>query len=70
MAKSIKKPSQKIIQRGVYNIIKTAPTRSGKGISGIFIPTILYYPDGLDWVKFIEKGCKGSYKPHKEAHNG
>jgi hypothetical protein len=62
MAKSIKKPSQKIIQSGVYNIIKTIPTRSGKGISGIF--------DSLNWVKFIEKGCKGSDKPHKEAHHG
>jgi hypothetical protein len=70
MAKSRKKPSQKIIQSDVYNIIKTAPTRSGKSISGIFIPTRLYYPDGLDWVKFIEKDCKGSDKPHKEAHHG
>ena len=39
----LKKPSQKIIQSGIYNTVLSAPTRSGKGVSSV-IPTLLLYP--------------------------
>jgi len=39
----LKKPSQKIIQSGIYNTVLSAPTRSGKGVSSV-IPTLLSYP--------------------------
>ena len=43
MAKSNKKPPQKIIHSEIYTTIMAAPTRSGKGVSSL-IPTLLAYP--------------------------
>jgi type IV secretion system protein VirD4 len=40
----LKKPSQKIIQSGIYNTVLSAPTRSGKGVSSV-IPTLLLCPE-------------------------
>ena len=46
-----KKPSQKIIQSGIYNTNVAAPTRSGKGVS-IVQPTILSYPGSMIILDF------------------
>jgi len=47
----LKKPSQKIIQSGIYNTILSAPTRSGKGVSSV-IPTLLSYPGSVIVLDF------------------
>ena len=46
-----KKPSQKIVQAGIYNTALSAPTRSGKGVSS-GIPTCLSYPGSLIVLDF------------------
>ena len=48
---SLIKPSQKVIQAGIYNTILTAPTRSGKGVSCV-IPTLLTYPGSVIVLDF------------------
>ena len=45
------KPSQKLIQSGIYNTILSAPTRSGKGVS-TGIPTLLSYPGSVIVLDF------------------
>ena len=45
------KPAQKIIQCGIYNILLSAPTRSGKGVSCV-IPTLLSYPNSVIVLDF------------------
>ena len=47
----LKKPSQKIIQSGIYNTVLSAPTRSGKGVSCV-IPTLLSYPGSMIVLDF------------------
>jgi type IV secretion system protein VirD4 len=47
----LKKPSQKIIQAGVYNTALAAPTRAGKGVSS-GIPTMLSYPGSIIVLDF------------------
>ena len=47
----LKKPSQKIIQSGIYNTLLSAPTRSGKGVSCV-IPTLLKYPGSVIVLDF------------------
>ena len=47
----LKKPSQKIIQSGIYNTILSAPTRSGKGVSSV-VPTLLSYPGSVIVLDF------------------
>jgi len=47
----LKKPSQKIIQSGIYNTLLSAPTRSGKGVSNVQ-PTILSYPGSIIVLDF------------------
>jgi type IV secretion system protein VirD4 len=46
-----KKGAQKIIQSGIYNILLSAPTRSGKGVSSV-IPTLLSYPGSMIVLDF------------------
>jgi len=53
----LKKPSQKIIQSGIYNTNVAAPTRSGKGVS-IVIPTLLSYPGCLIVLDFKGENFK------------
>jgi len=48
---SLKKPSQKLIQAGIYNTVLSAPTRSGKGVS-TGIPTLLTYPNSVIVLDF------------------
>jgi type IV secretion system protein VirD4 len=48
---SLVRPSQKIIQSGIYNTVLAAPTRSGKGVSCV-IPTLLSYPGSLIVLDF------------------
>ena len=48
---SLKKPSQKMIQAGIYNTLLSAPTRSGKGVSS-GIPTLLSYPGSVIVLDF------------------
>jgi len=38
----LKKPSQKIIQSGIYNTLLSAPTRSGKGVSSVMTTLLAY----------------------------
>ncbi|MDR0538924.1 MAG: type IV secretory system conjugative DNA transfer family protein [Spirochaetaceae bacterium] len=45
------KPSQKIVQSGIYNILRSAPARSGKGVSNV-IPTLLSYPGSMIVLDF------------------
>ncbi|GMO16001.1 MAG: conjugal transfer protein TraG [Termitinemataceae bacterium] len=45
------KPSQKIIQSGIYNMLLTAPTRAGKGVSNV-IPTLLSYQGSMIVLDF------------------
>ncbi|MDR2865558.1 MAG: type IV secretory system conjugative DNA transfer family protein [Spirochaetaceae bacterium] len=40
------RPSQKIVQSGIYNSLLAAPTRSGKGVSSV-VPTLLSYPGSV-----------------------
>jgi len=47
----LKRPSQKIIQSGIYNTLLSAPTRSGKGVSSV-IPTLLSYPGSVSVLDF------------------
>jgi type IV secretion system protein VirD4 len=47
----LQKPSQKIVQSGIYNTILSAPTRSGKGVSCV-IPTLLSYPGSVIVLDF------------------
>ena len=47
----LKKPSQKIIQSGIYNTSLAAPTRSGKGVSCVQ-PTLLSYPGSVIVLDF------------------
>jgi type IV secretion system protein VirD4 len=47
----LKKPSQKIVQAGIYNTLLSAPTRSGKGVSNVQ-PTILSYPGSIIVLDF------------------
>jgi type IV secretion system protein VirD4 len=46
-----KKGAQKIIQSGIYNMLLSAPTRSGKGVSCV-IPTLLSYPGSMIVLDF------------------
>jgi len=45
------KPSQKIIQSGIYNTLLSAPTRSGKGVSSV-ITTLLSCPESVICLDF------------------
>jgi len=47
----LKKPSQKIIQSGIYNTLLSAPTRSGKGVSSV-MTTLLSYPGSVIVLDF------------------
>ena len=47
----LKKPSQKIIQSGIYNTLLSAPTRSGKGVSSV-MTTLLSYPGSIICLDF------------------
>ena len=47
----LKKPSQKIIQSGIYNTVLSAPTRSGKGVSSV-ITTLLSYSGSVIVLDF------------------
>jgi len=38
----LKKPSQKIVQAGIYNTLLSAPTRSGKGVSSVMTTALCY----------------------------
>jgi len=46
-----KKPSQKIIQSGIYNTLLSAPTRSGKGVSSV-MTTLLSYSGSVIVLDF------------------
>jgi len=48
---SLKNIAQKIIQSGIYNVLLSAPTRSGKGVSSV-IPTLLSYPGSVIVLDF------------------
>jgi len=47
----LKKPSQKIIQCGIYNTLLSAPTRSGKGVSSV-MTTLLSYAGSVIVLDF------------------
>ncbi|MDR2941735.1 MAG: type IV secretory system conjugative DNA transfer family protein [Treponema sp.] len=47
----LQKPSQKIIQSGIYNTLLSAPTRSGKGVSSV-MTTLLCYPGSVIVLDF------------------
>jgi type IV secretory pathway TraG/TraD family ATPase VirD4 len=47
----LKKPGAKLIQAGMYNVLCTAPTRSGKGV-GLVVPTHLAYPGSIISLDF------------------
>jgi len=47
----LEKPTQKIIQSGIYNTLLSAPTRSGKGVSSV-ITTLLAYPGSVIILDF------------------
>ena len=47
----LKKPAHKIIQSGIYNVLLSAPTRSGKGVSSV-IPTLESYPGSVIVLDF------------------
>jgi type IV secretion system protein VirD4 len=47
----LKKAALKLIQCGLYNILLSAPTRSGKGVSNV-IPTLVSYPGSVIVLDF------------------
>jgi type IV secretion system protein VirD4 len=53
----LKKPSQKIVQGGIYNTLLSAPTRSGKGVSSV-MPTLLSYPGSVIVLDFKAESFK------------
>ena len=63
----LKKPSQKIIQSGIYNTVLSAPTRSGKGVSCV-IPTLMKYPGSAIVLDF--KGENFNYTSGHRARFG
>jgi len=53
----LEKPSQKIIQCGIYNTMASAPTRSGKGVSSV-MPTLLSYSGSVIVLDFKGESFK------------
>ncbi|MDR0495897.1 MAG: type IV secretory system conjugative DNA transfer family protein, partial [Treponema sp.] len=47
----LEKPSQKIVQSGIYNTLLSAPTRSGKGVSTV-MPTLQSYSGSVIVLDF------------------
>jgi len=53
----LQKPSEKIVQGGIYNTLLSAPTRSGKGVSSV-MPTCLSYPGSMIILDFKGESFK------------